>query len=242
MKERADNTAALNRINAQLETMLNPAIQDITSRLQKLVAHRIDLEAVRNDHDQVANLRLIKDEIEKVAEDSKGPSRKWEPLPSFELRELCNEIEALLQEWSWTGPGRVEFDQTDYDIVVDGQSRQSHGKGVRAILYSAFVIGLLRYCHRNKRPHPGVVVIDSPLTSYKKGKMRSASDGPIDIGIEAAFWRSLTTMTAGLQIIIIENKEPPADVAAAVHYEWFAGENALPGERMGFIPPPSAMR
>jgi hypothetical protein len=38
------------------------------------------------------------------------------------------------------------------------------------------------------------------------------------------------------QLIIIENKEPPSDVAAAVHFEWFAGENAQAGERVGFIP------
>jgi hypothetical protein len=40
----------------------------------------------------------------------------------------------------------------------------------------------------------------------------------------------------GTQIIVIENKEPPAETASALHYEWFAGENALPGERRGFIP------
>jgi hypothetical protein len=44
------------------------------------------------------------------------------------------EVEAVLKEWNWKGDGRVEFDQKDFDIVVDGQSRLSHGKGIRAIL------------------------------------------------------------------------------------------------------------
>jgi hypothetical protein len=81
-----------------------------------------------------------------------------------------------------------------------------------------------------------MVVIDSPLTSYKKGKAGGANDGPVDAGIEAAFWESLRSTKTGTQIIIVENKEPPHAVAQAVHYEWFAGENAQEGERLGFIP------
>ncbi len=141
-----------------------------------------------------------------------------------------------MKEWNWKGDGRVEFDESNYDIIVDGQARHSHGKGVRAILYSAFVIGLLRYCHVNHRPHPGMVVIDSPLTSYKKGKSSEAADGPVSADIEMAFWRSLTVHRPGSQLIIIENKEPASEVAGAVHYQWFAGENAGLGERAGFIP------
>jgi hypothetical protein len=62
------------------------------------------------------------------------------------------------------------------------------------------------------------------------------SDGPIDAGLEAGFWSSLTKVGPEIQIIVIENKEPPADVADAVHFEWFAGVNAQPGERAGFVP------
>jgi hypothetical protein len=107
---------------------------------------------------------------------------------------------------------------------------------IRAILYSAFAIGLLRYCHQNKMPHLGVVVIDSPLTSYKKGKVGASADVPIDPGMEEAFWKSLKVIKQGVQVIIIENKEPPPDVATVVQYEWFAGEGARAGERVGFIP------
>lgn len=66
----------------------------------------------------------------------------------------------------WKGSPRVEFNGKAINIVVDGKPRQSHGKGVRAILYAAIAIGLLRYCANNNRPHPGVVVIDSPLDGH----------------------------------------------------------------------------
>jgi hypothetical protein len=80
-------------------------------------------------------------------------------------------------------------------------------------------------------------VIDSPLTSYKKGTEVRGADGPVDAGVEAAFWASLPSIIPNIQIIIIENKEPPTTVAKAVHYEWFAGETAGVGDRVAFIPP-----
>lgn len=234
--ERGRGQETTKRVEARIESILAPKLRASSSRLDQLVARRVELEAARSDEVQASGLREIKGRIES-ATIGRGPSALgWEPLPSKALRDFCIEVEAVLKEWKWEGEGRVEFDEAEYDIKVDGQRRQSHGKGVRAVLYSAFVIGLLRYCHANDRPHPGAVVIDSPLTSYKKGKAGGSGDGPVNAGMEAAFWQSLRSTQTGVQIIVIENKEPPADVAQAVNYEWFAGKNAQSGERKGFIP------
>jgi hypothetical protein len=194
------------------------------------------LEAFRSEEVQATSLRDLKDRIEGTANGGVRRTKEWEPLPSTSLRKFCDEIEAVLKEWQWDGKGRVEFDESEYDIKVEGQRRQSHGKGVRAILHSAFVIGLLRYCQSNGKPHLGTVVIDSPLTSYKKGKAGESSDVPVSAGIENAFWQSLRSIEPSIQVIVIENKEPPSDVRKTVHYEWFAGKNAQRGERQGFIP------
>ena len=234
--ERRDGQETMKRVDARIKSIIAPAMQDGSVRLDQLVARRISMEAVRSDETQAFGLRTLQQRIQGSTKNGSPSSQEWEPLPSASLRKFCAEIEAVLKEWMWEGEGRVEFDEAEYDIKVDGQRRQSHGKGVRAILYSAFVIGLLRYCYTNGRPHPGTVVIDSPLTSYKKGKLTDGQESPVNAGIEAAFWQSLRSTQTGVQIIVIENKEPPADVAQAVHYEWFAGKNAKPGERAGFIP------
>jgi hypothetical protein len=215
--------------------VISPALQDAAQRLEVLVARRIELERLKADEDQADTLRLKKDEIERMFGDKPSKST-WEALPSKALRALCKEIETVLTEWEWKGEGCVEFDQKEFDIIVDGQSRQSHGKGVRAVLHTAFTIGLLRFCRINNLPHPGVVVIDSPLTSYKKGKPGGAKDGPIDAGMESAFWRSLTAIDPGVQVIIVENKEPPATVANDLTYYWFAGDTGSSNDRKGFIP------
>lgn len=236
--ERANALAAYQGAERRLASMLQPAAANSTAQLRRLNSRRLELESARSTSEQVETLRTLKAEIEQ-SNTGKGKAKKqWESLPGTSLLAFCKEVEAVLKEWKWEGEGRVEFDEKNFDIKVDGQTRQSHGKGFRAVLYSAFVTALVRYCQKKNLPHPGVVVIDSPLTSYKRRGARDVkgSDSTVSSGVEAAFWESLTKIPKDVQVIIVENKEPPASVAAAVHYEWFAGNEAGPGDRVGFIP------
>ncbi|WP_420132739.1 hypothetical protein [Rhodopseudomonas sp.] len=221
----------------RLTEIVQPAIANSTAQLNRLNARRLELETTRNDILQAETLRSLKARIEETSAGNSRGKRQWEELPGDSLNALCKEIEAILGEWKWNGEGRVEFDQKAYDIKVDGQTRQSHGKGVRAVLYSAFVIALVRYCQREGLPHPGFVIIDSPLTSYKKrGAGVRGADTTVSQSVEVAFWESLKSISGDVQVVIVENKEPPSDVAHTVHYEWFAGDEAGPGDRIGFIP------
>lgn len=236
--EQTLRTAESNLLDAEtrLSEVLAPATKVAASEVDILVSRRLELESLLQDQTQLDNLRTMKAVIEKTSNDGGGDVIEWESLPTKPLALLCTEVEKVLVEWKWAESCRVEFDETEFDIIVDGQSRQSHGKGVRGVLYSAFVLGLLKFCKINNRPHPGLVVIDSPLTSYKKAPKANKADVPLAAGVEAAFWQSLRSLTQDLQVIVIENKEPPQDIAMAVHYERFAGEGAVSGERAGFIP------
>lgn len=235
--ERSSADETVQAAERHLDSTVQPAIANRTAQLSRLNVRRLELEIARNDHEQVETLRSLKAQIEQTSAGTNRGKKQWEELPGKALTALCKEIEGVLRAWKWDGEGRVEFDEKAYDIKVDGQTRQSHGKGVRAVLYSAFVIALVRYCQKEGLPHPGFVVIDSPLTSYKKrGSGVRGADTAVSQGVEAAFWESLTSISSDVQVVIVENKEPPSDVASAVHYEWFAGDEAGPGDRVGFIP------
>ena len=230
--------AAYQGAERRLANILQPAAASSTVQLRRLNARRLELESIRNTSEQVETLRTLKAEIEQSNTGKGKVKKKWESLPGTSLLAFCKEVEVILKEWKWEGEGRVEFDEKSFDIKVDGQPRQSHGAGFRAVLYSAFVIALARYCQRNSLPHPGFVVIDKPLTSYKRQGARNAegADKKVSSGVEIAFWESLTKIAKDMQLIVVENKEPPANVAATIHYEWFAGNEAGPGDRIGFIP------
>ncbi|SIT48186.1 conserved hypothetical protein [Paraburkholderia ribeironis] len=228
----------LDVLNAELNRTLAPRLEFTTERLEQLMSRHTERETTRVERERWQSLVKRQNDINSALAESGASKKNWSGIPPKELGEFCAEIQAVLVEWAWKGTPHVQFDEKAYDIVVDGKPRQSSGKGVRAILYAAFAIGLLRYCAKNNRPHPGVIVIDSPLTSYKSKKSETVKgeNGQIDAGIEAAFWKSLANTSKDIQIIVIENKEPPSEIAEEVHYQWFAGENAKADDRAGFIP------
>jgi hypothetical protein len=236
--EKSTIDTVLQSLNTELNRTLAPRLEFTMQRLEQLVSRHTEREATRVERERWQSLVKLQNDINSALAESGAPKQTWADIPPKELGEFCTEIQAVLVEWAWKGTPRVDFDEKAFDIIVDGKPRQSHGKGVRAILYAAFTIGLLRYAAINGRPHPGVIVIDSPLTSYKKKKAESVKgeNGQIDAGIEAAFWTSLANTSKAVQVIVIENKEPPSEIAAEVHYQWFAGEAANEGERAGFVP------
>ncbi len=235
-KDGAD--AQIQELQDQLNSDVGPKITETMRQYEQLVGERTERETRRLEAERFTKLLKLKVDFETEIAGGAAPKQTWSGLSPVALRDFCQSIESVLQDWAWGDNPRVEFDEKEYDIIVDGQPRNSHGKGVRAILYSAFSIGLLKYCEENGRPHPGVVIIDSPLTSYmKKGaKKIKGDDDQVSVGVEDAFWNSLKSIPKNVQVIIIENKVPPEDVSKVVHYEWFAGEEAKNNARVGLIP------
>jgi hypothetical protein len=228
----------LEKVDRRIDSDLAPALQTTKRKLDELIHRRLELETIKGDIEQVEALKTVREGLETGAGKS-SPAPKM-TLDTFAVGKFCVEIEALLKDWSWKGQGRVTFDEKSCDIIVDGKPRQSHGKGIRAILHAAFTIGLLRYCDKNLMPHPGFVMLDSPLTTFKQRKdqpqVEAPSESKIDASIEAAFWASIAATPPDLQIIVFDNKEPPAHIAPRLSYTWFAGSDAKGGERRGFIP------
>jgi hypothetical protein len=238
LREQTDATKSLSDINARIDRELAPALRITKERLDGLIVRRLQLESVKSDMEQADALRTVRTELEKSLEKPGAAPKDWAQTDPIATRKFCDEVEAVLKEWSWPETGRVEFDDKNCDINVDGKPRISHGKGVRAVLHAAFTIALLRYCAAKKLPHPGFVVLDSPLTSYKEGKdaPADAQTSEIDPTIQNGFWTSLLKLPENIQIVVFDNKEPPQAVASAIEYTFFAGRKAEKDQRRGFIP------
>ena len=127
---------------------------------------------------------------------------------------LEKEIQSLIKEWEikldkdskLQNELAVEFDTDICDIKVNGRPRRSFGQGVRAILYTAFLVGFLQYCIKNNLQHPGFTVIDSPLTTYKKHKIKNGKNEDLKKETHQLFYESLSKLIDE-QIIIIENSD-----------------------------------
>ncbi len=124
--------------------------------------------------------------------------------------------------------GTVESD-SQTNLLVGGVPASSNGEGVRAIITSAFVVSLMRYCITHDLPHPGVVLLDSPLTSYKEEDREELGEE-----VQQAFYNNLASAKEKGQVIILENKEPPTEIQQIAMYYHFT-RNRVHG-RYGFFP------
>jgi hypothetical protein len=141
-------------------------------------------------------------------------------------------VQAILKEWRYPNLTRVTFNNERFDLFISGKDRASEGKGFRAIACSAFVIGLLRYCGDWELPHSGLVVLDSPLVTYKRRDVQPGE--AITEDVKLAFYEALAQTPPDRQIIVLENDDPPEHVWPMIHYTHFS---RLAGVgRYGFFP------
>lgn len=154
------------------------------------------------------------------------------------LRKLCDKIGLELSNWKYVSSPIVEFDEESMDFSVNGETRQSNGKGVRGLMHAAFSIALSKYCLDGSRPYPPFLILDSPLTTFHEGKGASQSlddaDGEIVTPeVQDSFFEALAE-TKDIQIIILENKEPPESILK--HSTLIRFTKRLDTGRYGFLP------
>jgi hypothetical protein len=120
------------------------------------------------------------------------------------------------------GDGGHDADNTSYsfdaqDVVSGHQLRSAHGKGVRAVLHAAFTISLAQYCFDHDLPHPGFVVLDSPLVVYRPPDPDSEPDDSGAVldttSLAGRFFTDVHTNFSG-QIIVLENEDLPDSLDA----------------------------
>lgn len=183
--------------------------------------------------DAIRELQASIAQMEQDAEDA-IPAAPDVSAPRSDLDDFAQEVGSILHRWGVPGTQRVFFDAKEHDIQLDGKLRGSQGKGLRALTHAAFVIGLMTYCLKNNRPHPGFVVVDSPLLSYRGDVVEE--DPYQDLkrtSVDQGFYRWLATELPAGQVVVIENRDAPDDVMSEMHIHQFLGAS---GDRYGFFP------
>ena len=152
-------------------------------------------------------------------------------LPSTAVDAFATEVLSTLKDWHFPNAERVHFDTKAKDLVINGKDRIAFGKGMRAITQTAFTITLMEFCRKNEKSHPGFVILDSPLLSYRKPDNQDDDLRGTDLNTQ--FYAYLQALKPDRQVIIIENTDPPSVVQALTQSTKFTGKDGSP--RVGFF-------
>src|SRR5262249_16856399 len=117
---------------------------------------------------------------------------------------------------------RVFFDLPRRDIQISGKPRRQNGKGVRAVLHAAFSLGLLQFTADHEKPHPRLLLLDSPLVTYRD----PMTEDDVQLSrsnLNNRLYEALRNWDDRLQVIIIENRDPPTWLPEIAKVESFTG-------------------
>jgi hypothetical protein len=240
---REDNDKEIERLYNQCE-LVKERVRAISAELKELLKPRVEIallrlresQTTRDTYRRAIELNESICELQNLLSDVGGRTATKETklatarVRAHEAEDFCQEVESLLRAWHFPGLDRVTFSEEDQDIVISSRKRASHGKGVRAIAHAAFNLALLKFCLKRHKPHPGFVLIDSPLVVYRepdKGEDNFSYD------VKDAFYRSIADEFCFAQVIVFENEDPPSDLSSRTNVIRFTGASH---GRQGFIP------
>ncbi|MGE7717515.1 hypothetical protein [Priestia megaterium] len=220
------------KISKILDGQLEPQNLVIEEEIQDILNAQKVISEVKQKKETLSKLLDEKRKVLDLMEDGKQVDAISSQQTDYSqyYKDLSENIKYYLSGWGYPGSNNVEFDFNQKDILISGKPRRLFGKGYRSISYSAFVLGIMKYCTLKDLPHPGFVVLDSPITSYKDED--EAEDKTSD-DLQTNFFEFLARVSQNKQIIILENKKPSKEVIKNINFIEFT-KNHNRG-RSGFI-------
>lgn len=206
----AELSATDRDVRDQLRT-LEEAIAPQRVDLTEILDLRSTLERNLADYGQIDKLNAMK-----VAIAVEGQAETVAAVAGLQLgtlSDLSQIIAQRLRVWGVPDAEQARYDRGEQDLVVGDQLRSAHGKGVRAILHAAFTIGLAQFCFERDLPHPGFVILDSPLVTYRPPDdgVHADLNDILDASVAGRFYADIQMSFNG-QILIMENTDPPDEL------------------------------
>lgn len=194
------------KVDTEIREAISPDLGTVRSFFSDLVEKKGEVKKTADVLERIERLEAKKSGIVKQVPSEQEQIRT--EISKSVLDELSLRVENILNAWRFPGSNRTYFDEAARDFVIDGKPRGSRGKGLRAITHAAVTIALLEYCRSKELPHPGFVVLDSPLLAYWKPE--GADDNLQGMDLKDRFYDYLVTHHSDKQIIVIENEHPSA--------------------------------
>jgi hypothetical protein len=196
---------------------------------EALSSKKTELERIIELLDRRDRLVVRRSQIEEP------PAKRQESKLSVGLEgpiafKLGEKVAEVLQAWRFPRAALVQFDTQTSDITIAGKARAANGKGVRAVLHAAFNVALLLFCKDQGLPHPGFLVLDTPLLTYREpltSKHGDLSDDETQLKnspLALHFYEHLASLKELAQIIVVENSDPPEEILPLAHVTTFTGQ------------------
>jgi len=197
---------ALSEKKSFIENLLNKELKPKVAALKTTLAEYRQAIEIQNEAAVIHGYEMtMKTELyEVLAEENPEMGFK---IKSYFDRYILNSLDSYLNKilnlCRYEGFSSAYFNPNNFDIYVNGKSKDAFGKGYRAFLNTVLAIALMEYLAEQGKYAPGLLIIDSPILSLKE----VGEDKTPDTMKSALFQYMLNNQNRG-QTIIIENDIP----------------------------------
>jgi hypothetical protein len=230
-----EKSKLLDGINIEIEEDIKPKISEMLLRVENLL--KVKDKIVKKDYltDRINDMENSKKSFIALSTQEKVVVSEVNTSNESLYNEFCKIVHEIFIGWKFREDSNITFDEKDMDLIIDDEVKKSFGKGFCAIINSSFVIALMKYAIKLDLPHPKIIILDSPLTTYKgkDGEVDTDTEKVTDV-VKQAFYKHLSKLDKGVQIIILDNAEPNEETQNNINYIHFTGNKNI--DRTGFIP------
>ncbi|MCY7499161.1 MULTISPECIES: hypothetical protein [Bacillus] len=225
----------INRIDQVIEEELQPVLFEFKNKFDNVMNLRDKFKMMEFNKEKLKELIKNQDELKGKINAKKVKVKFSNDINQNSLKLFSQIVQDILADWKLEEEVSVKFDEGKKDIVLNGKHKEGFGKGYASLLNSAFVIGVLKYTMKLGLPHPKIVILDSPLTTYKEKDVKEEeSEQKVREEVKNAFFASLSNYKKNVQFIILDNIEPKKEICEEINYYRFTGNELI--NRYGFIP------
>lgn len=224
----------------KIQQTLTPYVTESREAYSELIEKRSEIITAKKLITRIVELKKMIEECEKEKMKREDVEEVSSEIPKVLLNDISLLIASYLKTWNYPDQGNVYFDEKYKvrDFVIAGKPRSSNGKGYRAITHTSFNCSLLDFCRERDLPHPGFVVLDSPLVAYKPpeegGEPEKDNEAISGSDLKNRFYQSMSNISKSQQVIVIENEAPPSEIINKINFIHFT-RNPQKG-RYGLLP------
>jgi hypothetical protein len=213
--------AKVDELTLRANTELKPIIELKLNELKNFLKGRDILNEKEYIESKLLEIEQIRTDLIKKKRNIKIEKIEIHELNNTNINDICKMVSSLLIEWKLFSGPVVEFNVKDFDFIINGKKKESFGKGYRAIINSALVIAIMKYTVDRGLPHPKLIILDSPLTTFKE-KDKDGNKDEVDDMVKKSFYNHLANNFSNEQIIVFENVEPDSQIKGKITYYHFS--------------------
>lgn len=225
----------LDMIDSEIKFLSKNELTSLDLELKEYVYHEQLMFEVNRLQEDIERFKQRRTTLQSKTENNEiseqNPPGNCDEMIQKGIKLLCSKIEMKLKKWLSYEVDKVEFSD-DFDLIINGKSRKSFGKGYRSLIHTAYYLALFDTMKIVGSPSFNFMIIDSPLTAYTGSDTVEKGDIVVSEQTIKEFYNNLVEDYNDSQIIIIDNKKIPKNID--VNEIHFTRNNSL--GRYGLFP------